>query len=165
MAARRPKAIEVTIKPWWHSPLFVGIVCGLLGLTPWLYGQYQQKKIENDNAGFGLLTLVLSENKFRINDKNLVDIKFEYGVISKLNSWIAFNFEGKQVKLGRGFHQGSSSAIVRNVNCGFTYFYRPEAIYRGREVFGSVGWVRTPKCANPSDVANFRANQHFQKDF
>ena len=166
MAARKPKSVTITIKPWYQTQLFAAIVAGLLGLSPTIYQYFQQKDIIRDNIGMTFLNNIFpGPFAFSTDQKNSYSVRLVGLTLIPSDSWILFNNGvNTKIKLGRGRHDGTFYAYIDRLTCDTTYFYRTEAIHEGRLTAGPVSALTLPRCSSPDEITKTEQDPNFLAD-
>ena len=164
MAVRKPKTVNVSMSPWYQTQWFAAIIAGFMGLSPWIYDKFQEKQIIQDNIGFSHLFTMNNSGVFTFSteQKEKINVKIVAGSFDKIDSWIVFNTGKEKLILSRGMHEGEFSAIIKNIFCNSTYFYRPEAMFHGRKIVGSQAQINSPPCKTEAQIKAAKSNPAYR---
>ena len=165
MAARKPKIVTVTIKPWYQTQLAAAAVGALIGLAPFIYGKIQDNDIKRDTFGLTFLgNTPPGPFTFTNNKKNSFSARLGGFSATPSDSWILINQDGKEQRFGRGNHIGQFWVYLDNLACDGTYYYRTEAMREGRIAVGQMNSVFLPACSTASDIEKIERDPRFLSD-
>ncbi len=172
MIARKSKAIRHTRNSWWHSSLFIGLLCaaigGGLGLIPWIYDKHVQREIINDNIGS---TFLFTNPQFlvapSINRPSHMDIRLFASSFGDHMSWISINrgIDGRMeiINSERVHHNGDFSAVFRNLPCNSSFNFRVEGLFENREVSARLSSITLPSCQTSQEIRqNYQSHPFFR---